>query len=185
MAAVLGISFGGMVAQEFAVTWPERVSRLALLCTSAGGGGGSSYPLHQLAALAPEERAAAQLHNLDTRFTPEWLAAHPSDRLLVEFVQSREQNGRTPEEARGLAAQLEARAQHDVWDRLHRITCPTLVACGQFDGLAPPANSEAIASRIPGSILKRYQGGHAFIAQDPAARPEIAAFLKAGEPPRG
>ena len=38
--AVVGISFGGMVAQEFAVTWPERVERLVLLCTSAGGDAG-------------------------------------------------------------------------------------------------------------------------------------------------
>src|SRR5436853_2491147 len=32
-ARVVGISFGGMVAQELAVTWPERVDRLALACT--------------------------------------------------------------------------------------------------------------------------------------------------------
>jgi pimeloyl-ACP methyl ester carboxylesterase len=42
---VVGASFGGMVAQEFAVTHPQRVERLALACTSAGGEGGSSYPL--------------------------------------------------------------------------------------------------------------------------------------------
>ena len=46
---VVGVSFGGMVAQELAVTWPERVERLALLCTSPGGAGGASYPLHELA----------------------------------------------------------------------------------------------------------------------------------------
>jgi 3-oxoadipate enol-lactonase len=55
---VLGVSFGGMVAQEFAVTHPERVERLALACTSAGGGGGSSYPLQKLQELPPEQRAA-------------------------------------------------------------------------------------------------------------------------------
>ena len=45
---VLGVSFGGMVAQEFAATNPERIERLALACTSAGGDGGSSYPLQKL-----------------------------------------------------------------------------------------------------------------------------------------
>jgi len=64
---VLGVSFGGMVAQEFAVTHPERVERLALACTSAGGGGGSSYPLHKLQQLPPGERAAAQLKLADSR----------------------------------------------------------------------------------------------------------------------
>lgn len=64
-----------------------------------------------------------------------------------------------------------------MWDRLHRITAPTLVACGEFDALAPPQNSEAIASRIVGSELRRYQGGHGFAWQDRAAVPEIAGFL--------
>ena len=45
---VAGVSFGGMVAQEFAVTTPDRVERLVLACTSPGGAGGSSYPLHEL-----------------------------------------------------------------------------------------------------------------------------------------
>ena len=48
---VIGVSFGGMVAQEFAVTNPGRVERLALACTSAGGEGGSSYPLQKLLEL--------------------------------------------------------------------------------------------------------------------------------------
>ena len=53
-ARVVGVSFGGMVAQELAVTAPDRVERLALLCTSAGGAGGSSYPLHELEDLDPD-----------------------------------------------------------------------------------------------------------------------------------
>jgi 3-oxoadipate enol-lactonase len=86
---VIGVSFGGMVAQEFAVTWPERVERLALLCTSPGGAGGPSYPLHELTDLPPAERAATGLRILDTRFTPEWLAEHPSDRALAEMIAAR------------------------------------------------------------------------------------------------
>ena len=50
---VVGVSFGGMVAQEFAVTNPGPVERLALACTSAGGEGGSSYPLQELLELPP------------------------------------------------------------------------------------------------------------------------------------
>jgi pimeloyl-ACP methyl ester carboxylesterase len=174
---VVGISFGGMVAQELAVTWPERVERLALLCTSPGGEGGSSYPLHQLADLPPAEQAATGLAILDTRFTSEWLASHPSDQALVEMFVARRSQPDSEDAARGKAAQLEARSHHDVCDRLHRIACPTLVAGGRFDGIAPPPNSEAIAARIPGADLRFYDGGHAFLAQDPAAFPEILDFL--------
>ncbi len=174
-----GISFGGMVAQELAVTWPERVERLALLCTSSGGAGGSSYPLHELESLPADERAAIGVRLLDTRFTPEWLAGHRDDRGLAELMVGRAGGTKTPEERRGEAGQLAARAGHDVFDRLDRVTCPTLVASGRYDGIAPPANGEAVAARIPGGELRVYGGGHAFVAQDPDAFPEILDFLGA------
>jgi pimeloyl-ACP methyl ester carboxylesterase len=177
--ALAGISFGGMVAQELAVTWPDRVERLALLCTSPGGVGGSSYPLEELAALPPEEAAEQGTRLLDTRFSPEWLADHPADRGLVELIAARRGAPRSAEEQRGIAAQMEARRHHDVSARLASITCPTFVGAGQYDGIAPPANSEAIVARIPGSELRVYTGGHLFVAQDPAAFPDILDFLAA------
>jgi 3-oxoadipate enol-lactonase len=176
-ARVFGISFGGMVAQEFAVTWPERVERLALLCTSPGGEGGSSYPPHELDSLAPDERTRVWLRNLDTRFSPQWLSSHPNDKALVEQAAAREASPMTPDERQGARLQLQARSRHDVWSRLQRIRCPTLVACGRYDGLAPATNSEAIASRIPNSQLQRYEGGHLFVLQDPRALAEIVSFL--------
>ena len=176
-ARVVGISFGGMVAQELAVTWPERIERLALLCTSPGGEGGASYPLHELESLTPEEQRARGAELLDTRFTPAWLDDHPADRALADLLV--EQHAADPGEdaKRGMAAQLAARSHHDVCERLARISSPTLVASGRYDGIAPPANGEAIVSRIPGAELRLYEGGHAFIAQDPAAYPDIMGFL--------
>ncbi len=173
-SAAVGISFGGMVAQEYAVTFPERVSRLALLCTSAGGAGGASYPLHELAELTPAEQAAIALTLLDTRFTPDWLATHPRDRALVDMRAERPPS--SGEQRRGELEQLEARRHHDVWDRLPKIAAPTLVACGRYDAIAPPANSEAIAAQIPAE-LRLYEGGHLFFVQDPTAMPDVIAFL--------
>lgn len=174
---VFGISFGGMVAQEFAVTVPHRVQRLALLCTSAGGAGGSSYPLHELDRLTPSERQRVSILNLDSRFDAQWLAEHPRDEAIVHMMADRATAPRTVLQARGEAMQLEARSHHDVSDRLGTITCPTLVACGLFDGVAPPSNSEAIASRIAGAQLRCYEGGHLFVHQDRRAMPEIVSFL--------
>jgi pimeloyl-ACP methyl ester carboxylesterase len=174
---VVGISFGGMVAQELAVTWPERIERLALVCTSPGGAGGASYPLHELADLPEDERAATGARVLDTRFTPEWLATHESDRGLAELMAARTTVPRSAEQQRGEHEQLQARRGHDVFDRLHRVSCPTLVAAGRYDGIAPPANAEAIASQIPDVELRMYEGGHAFFAQDPQAFPDVIEFL--------
>src|SRR5262249_3204424 len=77
---VFGVSFGGMVAQEFAVTNPDRVERLVLACTSAGGGGGSSYPVQKLQGLPPEERAAAGPTPALRRREEGGAEAHPAGR---------------------------------------------------------------------------------------------------------
>jgi pimeloyl-ACP methyl ester carboxylesterase len=168
---VLGISFGGMVAQELAVTAPDRIARLALLCTSPGGAGGASYPLHELARLSPADRARVHGTLLDTRFDEAWLAEHPNDKALVDLM------GERPEPTEGARLQLEARAHHDVWDRLPRVTAPTFVGSGRFDGIAPPGNAALIADAIPDAQLHEYDGGHAFFVQDPRAIPDVAAFL--------
>ena len=174
---VVGVSFGGMVAQELAVTYPERVDRLALLCTSPGVPAARRTRSTSWPAFPNVERAARGTVLLDTRFTPEWLAGHAGDRALAEMMAARRGAEKSAEAFLGEAEQLAARSHHDVYDRLPNITCPTFVACGRFDGIAPPSNSEAIAARIPDAQLKIYDGGHAFFAQDPAALPDVIGFL--------
>src|SRR5512135_419778 len=72
---VMGISFGGMVAQEFALRYPLRVERLVLASTSSGGAGGASYPLHELSHLSVDDYARRILHLSDTRRDAGWQAA--------------------------------------------------------------------------------------------------------------
>jgi pimeloyl-ACP methyl ester carboxylesterase len=175
---VVGVSFGGMVAQELAVTRPERVERLALLCTSSGGEGGASYPVHELAAMAPSRRSSIRRSILDSRFDEAWLSRHPIDRMIDETWAARADAPRSDEERRGEYEQFEARRHHDVWDRLSAIVCPTLVACGRYDGIAPVARSEAIVSHLSSAELRVYEGGHAFFVQDPAALSDIVEFLR-------
>ena len=172
-----GISFGGMLAQEVAVTAPERIERLVLLCTSAGGAGGSSYPLHELAALSEAERNEIGLHILDSRYTPEWLAEHPFDQALVRMRAESAGATKSDVELRGAHEQLMARRHHDVSARLDRITCRTLVAYGEYDGIAPKANSMYIAEHIRNAELRGYEGGHLFIVQDPVAMPDVVGYL--------
>jgi len=174
---VIGLSFGGMVAQEFAVTFPDRVDRLVLMCTSAGGIAGSSYPLHKLAQLPTFERNKALRLLTDTRFTDEWLTEHPEDAEIMRFQEDRPDTQKTKLQILGEHLQLEARMVHDVADRLHLISSPTLITAGRFDGIAPLANSQAIAERIPNSTLNVYEGGHPFLSQDRQAMRDIRAFL--------
>jgi pimeloyl-ACP methyl ester carboxylesterase len=177
ICAVVGFSFGGMVALELAATAPERVERLVLMCTSAGGTLGTSYPLHALALLPLEERLQKMILLTDSRFTEEWLATHPADAAMVAEAAERARAPKSAEQLEGEGLQLEARTRHDVSDRLHRIVCPTYVAAGRYDELAPVKNSEALAARMPNARLHVFEGGHRFFAQDSDALREIIAFL--------
>ena len=172
-----GVSFGGMVAQEVAVTAPERLDRLALLCTSSGGAGGASFPLHSLAEMDPDELVATSAQILDTRFTSDWLQNHDDDRALASLMAQRFTTHKSQDERKGEELQLGARRGHDVYDRLPRISCPTLVASGRYDGIAPAANGEAIAQQIPNATMRIFEGGHIFFVQDPLAFPEILDFF--------
>jgi 3-oxoadipate enol-lactonase len=175
---LLGFSFGGMVAQEVAVTHPERVERLALLCTSAGGSGGASFPLHTLGQLPPADRESRYARLLDARFTAEWLAVHHGDRALVAGMSGRLAADKPAAVRQGEELQLRARATHDAYDRLGGIACPTLVAAGRHDGIAPVGNSEALARAIPDAELRLFEGGHLFPFQDATALPAVLDFLR-------
>jgi 3-oxoadipate enol-lactonase len=175
-ARVIGVSFGGMVALELAIRHPARVERLCLACTSPGGAGGASYPLHELAHLSPEERARKMMQIADTRHDDAWAAAHPEEAKRV-LAMSHDPYADEPGRAIGARRQLEARAGHDVWDRLGEISAPTLIAAGRYDALALPATQERMLARIKDAKLEFFEGGHGFLQDDPKAIPAIIDFL--------
>ncbi len=121
--------------------------------------------------MPPEEAKAIGPKLLDGRFTPEYLAEHDDARALVDMITTMQSAEVSDEVRRGEQAQLDARSRLDVLDRLGNITCPTLVACGKYDHIAPPENSEKIAELIPHADLRFYEGGHIFFMQDPAGDP--------------
>ena len=177
---VLGVSFGGMVAQEFVVRFGESVERLVLACTSSGGEGGASYPLHELAALPEEERALKSLELSDTRMDAEWRERHPDAVRAMAKLRDPAQDPGAGEPNREIGArrQLEARRRHDTWDRLPQIKTPTLCCGGRYDGIASPENMERLTGRIPGAKLELFEGGHLFLMQDQRAWERIVEFLR-------
>lgn len=178
-ALVLGVSFGGMVAQELAIRHPGRVAAMALACTSPGGEGGASFPLHQLTGMTRAEIARHMIPISDTRRDAAWAEAHPNEfQALVELAAA-DPYAEEPDRAMGARRQLEARAAHDTWDRLGAIRCPVLIAGGRFDGIAKPEVQARMAQRIARAELKMFDGGHLFLLQDRSALPAIAGFLSA------
>jgi 3-oxoadipate enol-lactonase len=176
---VVAISFGGMVAQHFALRHPEKVSKLVLCCTSAGGAGGASYPLHELEKLAPAARFAAKMAVSDLRHDAAW-QAQQGERLVSVRDDAQRQNARRVSNAaliRGAALQLAARKDHDCHDALPGLTLPTLLCAGRFDGIAPLANMEALAAALPQATLQVFEGGHLFLRQDRTAWPAILQWL--------
>ena len=171
---VVGTSFGGMVGMNMAVLHPGRISKLVLNCTSPGGPEYSSWPLHTLADLDPQERGERALEIMDTRYE----RGGPLPPGVEVFVAAARPDGPAlPLNTPGALGQLEARRGHDVVDRLGEIDVPTLVCAGVHDGIAPMRNSELLRDRIPGARLATFDGGHIFMMQDPTAYPTILEFL--------
>jgi len=185
-AAVLGYSFGGMVAQELALRHPERVERLVLMSTSPGGAGGSSFPLHELAELPDEQYMRRFLELADSRRTPQWQLANPAlwQSLVDDGMAALRLGADDPAQRSGRVRQLAARRQHDTWGRLPGLRMPVSVFAGRHDTIATPQVQRALAARIPGAGCREFEGGHLFFVQNPRAAAVILGAL-GGSPSPG
>jgi pimeloyl-ACP methyl ester carboxylesterase len=168
-AHVLGISMGGMVAQELALRFPQRVRGLILGGTSPGGPRAARPALGELAALGSALAARRRDWLAHALFSPEFRSGHPAEvaRLLEPFARHR-----PPPD--GVLAHWWASVYHDTTARLGRIQAPTLVMHGERDTLAPVANARLLAARIPDAELALVPGaGHAYALE----RPELSFRL--------
>jgi pimeloyl-ACP methyl ester carboxylesterase len=158
-ANVLGYSMGGAIAQEFVRQFPERVCRL-ILCATMAGGPGATYArasvvnvMRDLDGLSPEQ-AARRIWNVT--YARDYLDQH---RAVAEEQMRREIALPTPLHAADL--QFQAFAEFDGSKALTNIGCPTLVLTGDLDELISVQNSRKIAKIIPGAKLVILPGrGH-------------------------
>lgn len=172
---VMGVSFGGMVAQEFIKRHSSRVSKLVLACTSSGGDGGSSYPLHLLEELNAEEKLEKSIKINDLRITDEWIEQNKKAWQSIK-EQAKNRNAFKPK-SRNLLKQLLARKDHNTYLDLDDIHIPTFLLGGKYDGIAPVLNMEKMHQKIRNSKLEFYEGGHLFLMQDNNAFRDIINWL--------
>ena len=179
-AHIVGASFGGFVAQEFALKYPEMTRKLVLCCTSFGGPNHVLPAPETLAALAStkgldsEERMRA---NLLLAFTPEYVRREVAE--VDQIVHLRATN-EVPEHV--YLSQLQAAMSFNAEARIGQIKSSTLVLSGDKDVIVPVQNSRNLAARIPGAELRIVEGGsHTFfIEQATEFNHIVTQFLATG-----
>ncbi|WP_035553805.1 alpha/beta fold hydrolase [Burkholderia sp. 9120] len=151
---VVGMSMGGMIAQQFALDHPSRVDTLTLANTF-GGTRPESRALWEQRAASVREGGMASLvpSTMDRWLTPDFQREHPE---AVEPI--REVFSHTLSE--GYAMACEAVRDFDVRSKLGTIRCPTLTVAGRHDTGTPPADTQAIADAIEGARFELLDAAH-------------------------
>jgi 3-oxoadipate enol-lactonase len=180
-AHVYGISMGGMIAQEFALRYPGKVTSLILGCTMPGGRN----------MVMPDQEASTVLFDMERR---QRLTLEEQARELLPFLFSQEFIDKNPDIIDALIANMleyptpphgykrqgEAVMGFNAYDRLPDIKASTLVIAGAADRLIPVENSRILASRIPGAELVIFEDmGHGFTGEAPEeANKAVLDFLR-------
>lgn len=177
-AHVLGVSMGGMIAQEIAINYPERVDKLVLGCTFAKADTSTRSTEMNTATEANEKTpqneasqrkviSAMLALSFNNRFNRIFIL--PFAKIAIRFYSPT-----------GIAEQMKAVSTHDTVDRLKMIKAPTLVITGTDDRLVNPTSSEVIAKLVPNAKLVRVSGGgHTFFMEmHKDFNREVLNFLK-------
>lgn len=171
-AHVVGISMGGMIAQELALAHPEHVRSLTLGCTYCGGPGSQLMPAENARKLfegmASGDRETAIRAAYEVNLSPAFRAEERRFAAFHEMATS------VPAAKQTIELQVQAIFGHDTSGRIAAIAAPTLVIHGTADGVLPYANGELIFSLMPSARLESLEGvGHMFWWEQPEASGEL------------
>jgi len=174
-AHVYGVSMGGMITQEFALQYPQRVRSLILGCTNAGGPHIVRAEPHVLEILTRQGMTPEQATEAMIPFIYD--AATPRARI-DEDMAIRMKWYPTPQ---GYLGQLQGILQWEAYSRIAQITAPTLIIHGETDQLIPVANAHLLAERIAGAKLALIpRASHIFETDQPGVAIRlITEFLAA------
>lgn len=186
-AHIMGWSLGGMIAQNFALKYPEKVNKLVLICTVSG------YPTEE----GPEIYKRMRLHELEIGAEKAfWETAranfYATYRREMEKDPKRNYFGiwsaedyiqmlsKDPSTAQDIINQAEALKTHDTFDRLKQIKNQTLLIAASHDRLTPQVNMEQMHQQIPNSSLLVIEKAAHFapMTRTPEVNKVIMEFLK-------
>jgi pimeloyl-ACP methyl ester carboxylesterase len=171
-AHVVGISMGGMIAQELALAHPERLRSLTLGCTYCGGPGSGLMPEENarklMEGLASGDREKAIRASYEVNLSPAFRADEG------RYAAFHEMATRVPAAKQTIELQVQAIFGHDTSGRLGGISVPTLIVHGTVDGVLPFANGELIASLMPAARFEALEDvGHMFWWEQPERSAEL------------
>jgi pimeloyl-ACP methyl ester carboxylesterase len=176
-AHVLGISMGGMIAQELVLNYPEKVEKLVLCSTMCGGAESVQASPEVLGALTGDvsglsgEEMAKMMVPLC--FTKDFVDSNPDFMELVA-----RQVLKAPISNEAFVRQLGAVMQFQTYDRLCNVEKPTLVLCGRKDILIPPENGPILAKAIPkAKLVQLGKSAHGLAEDMEEATKAITEFL--------
>jgi len=171
-AHVVGISMGGMIAQELALAEPARLRSLTLGCTYCGGPGSQLMPEENLqklvAGMASGDRDKAIRAGYEVNLSPTFRADEGAYAAFHEMATS------VPAAKATIELQAQAIFSHDTSGRLGEIEVPTLILHGTVDGVLPFPNGELIASLMPAARFEVFEDvGHMFWWEQPQHSAEL------------
>jgi len=180
-AHVLGLSMGGMIAQEFALRHPDRLDRLVLTGTGAAAARAKFDPITiwDFVKQHDPEGLTFAAQQFVWLFSVDFLRNHQAVDETLAMLGSNP-NPVSPE---AYSRQASAYIQHDVLDRVGKIKATTLVISGERDLLTPPWIGRELADSIPGARFHLVEGpGSSHVL--PLERPDdfnriVSSFLKA------
>ncbi len=175
-AHVMGISMGGMVAQELALRHPARVRSAVLGCTTAGGPGAfdAPGPTRVVEAISTRDPAIATRVGFEVNVSAEF-ASRPGE---LERFRETSLSRRVPVPV--VRLQSLAALHHDVRSRLGELTIPVAVVHGEEDQMILASEGDRLAELVPGAVHESWPGvGHLFWWERPGATADVIRRLTA------
>jgi pimeloyl-ACP methyl ester carboxylesterase len=164
-AYVLGLSMGGMIAQELVLNYPEKVSKL-VLCSTRSGGLKDVQPSQEVIEMLTVDVSIESKEEwsrifLPLMFTDDFIGKNPD---FMEIVVQRFFKHPISKEA--YTRQLIAIQDFNAYDRLRQIKVPTLILHGREDVLIPPENGSILADAIPKAKLVYFEKSAHVLAEE-------------------